>query len=232
MLFFGLVPTSLVDYKDYISCVLFTKGCNMRCPYCHNVELVLPGYEDKLEKYDEQRVFKFLEKRKGQLDAVVITGGEPTIHADLFDFIEKVKNIGYKIKLDTNGTNPDVVKRLIEKNLVDYIAMDVKGPFSRYSEFVGVDLDLDKIAKSINLIKKMDDYEFRTTVYPIIELKDFEEIGKMIEGAKNYSIQQFRPEKTLSEEASKMKAKRTAFLKQACEIMQKYVKNCEIKNTF
>jgi len=147
----------------------------------------------------EDEIFEFLTNRKEWLDAVAITGGEPTLYPDLLGFIESVKAMGYKVKLDTNGTNPDLLKKLLP--LLDYVAMDIKAPAETYKEAVSADVDLDKIKKSIELIKKADDYEFRTTAVPgIFCVEEAHKIGAWIKGAKRFGLQTFRPQNTLDKE--------------------------------
>ena len=190
----GWQKISLIDYPGKISTIVFTQGCNFRCPFCHNPELVLK------EKYspliEEDLIFAFLEKRKGEVEGVEVTGGEPTLQGDLDIFLEKVKKLGYLVKLDTNGSKPEVLEKLFEKNLVDYLAVDIKGPFEKYEEIIGgVKVDLNKIKESIRLIKDSGvDYEFRTTfVRPLLVVDDFEKIGEVIKGAKRFVVQNFTP---------------------------------------
>ncbi|MFA8341855.1 MAG: anaerobic ribonucleoside-triphosphate reductase activating protein [Rhodothermaceae bacterium] len=179
MLIGGLNKMSLIDYPGSVSAVIFTLGCNFKCPFCHNPELVLP--EKFNTPMDEAEVFSFLENRKGLLDGIVITGGEPTIHNDLPEFIRKIKNLGFKVKLDTNGTKPEVVKQLLEAGLLDFIAMDIKATFNKYKILSGCDTNLDKLVESIELIKASDiDYQFRNTfVKPLLTDSDATEIKKI-----------------------------------------------------
>jgi len=187
----GLVKFSLIDYPGKSCAVIFTRGCNFRCPFCHNPELVLP------EKYSPEipvsEVLDFLKSREGKLDAVTITGGEPTMHSDLPDFIKKLKDMSFFVKLDSNGSNPEMLKNLIEQKLVDYIAMDVKSTFENYEKAAGVPVDIDKIKKSINLIKNSGlSHEFRTTVVrSIVSLDDLKKIAENVRGAQNYFLQKF-----------------------------------------
>ena len=147
---YGLEKLSLVDYSNYACAVIFTGGCNFRCPFCHNSGLV----DKEVKPLSNIEVFEFLKKRKKLLDAVCISGGEPTLQSDLIDFIKKVKSLGYKIKLDTNGTNPTMLMEIIKENLVDYIAMDIKNSFEKYPLTIGLNtLNLDNVKKSIEIIK-------------------------------------------------------------------------------
>jgi pyruvate formate lyase activating enzyme len=159
----GLQKFSLIDYPGRISAIVFTQGCNFRCPYCHNPELVDPVQYGPV--LPEEEVISFLEKRRGKLDAVTMTGGEPTLQPDLDRFLQEIKKMGYLIKLDTNGSMPDTLERLIHAGLVDYLAMDVKGPLKKYGQIAGTEVQTRKIRKSIALIANSGiDHEFRTTV--------------------------------------------------------------------
>lgn len=190
----GLQKTTLTDFPGKISAIVFTIGCNFRCGYCHNPELYSLKTANIIAEDD---VLSFLEKRKGVLDGVVITGGEPTLQKDLAPFIKKVKKKGYLVKLDTNGSNPDVVARLVKNKLLDYIAMDIKAPLDDYIAAVKRKIDAAKIKKSIDLIMNSDiDYEFRTTVVRHeLDENDLIQIGGMIKGARLYALQKFVPSK-------------------------------------
>ena len=171
----GLQKISLNNFVDKPCCVVFLGGCNFRCPYCFNPELVFNKKEDEIT---EDKFFSFLDSRKGLLDGVCITGGEPTLSKGLVEFISKIKEKGFLVKLDTNGSNSSVVKELISNKLVDYIAMDIKGPLERYSEICGVKVDVEEIKKSVLLLQKFGNFEFRTTVLPdLLGEKDFLENG-------------------------------------------------------
>ncbi len=200
MIISGFQKFSLIDYSGKICAVIFTQGCNFRCPYCHNPELV--NSEFFPEPVPEEEIFSFLKKRKGKLDGLVVTGGEPTLQKDMIEFLKKVKEMGYSTKLDSNGSNPDVLEELIDSGLVDYFAMDVKAPLEKYREVTNSDVDSDKIGDSIDLIKNSGlNYEFRTTVVrPQLSSKDIIGIGKLIKGAKLYILQKFVPSKTLNPE--------------------------------
>ena len=145
----GLQKTTFIDYPEKIACIVFTQGCNFSCGYCHNPEL----FEHKEPALSVQAFFEFLNKRKGKLDGVVITGGEPTLHKDLKEFIKSIKDLGFLVKLDTNGTNPDLLQELFNQNLLDYVAMDIKAPLNKYEQVTRVNVNIEKIQKSINLIK-------------------------------------------------------------------------------
>ena len=187
-----LLPTTLIEYPGKVAALIYTAGCNFRCPFCHNSELVLPDKVKALHCIPEDDVLYFLRERQGFLDALAITGGEPTLQPDLAEFLARVKGIGYLIKLDTNGSNPGVLARLFDEKLVDYVAMDVKGPEERYSELAGVNVDMDAIKETIRLIiDRAPDYEFRTTVAPTITADELEKTARLIEGAKRYFLQAF-----------------------------------------
>ncbi|VVB54952.1 7,8-dihydro-6-hydroxymethylpterin dimethyltransferase [uncultured archaeon] len=187
----GLQKVSLIDYPGKISAIVFTQGCNYRCPFCHNKELVYPEFYE--EPIPEEDVLSFLEKRKGKLDAVVITGGEPTIQKDLPQFIKKIKSMGYLIKLDTNGSNPETLAELLKKSQIDYVAMDVKAPPSKYDTLTGVETDTKKTQKSIKtIIASGIPHEFRTTVMrPLLKPADVLSIAKEIKGARLYALQKY-----------------------------------------
>ncbi|MBW2589640.1 MAG: anaerobic ribonucleoside-triphosphate reductase activating protein [Deltaproteobacteria bacterium] len=193
MVFGGLQKNSLIDYPGKISCVLFTSGCNFDCPYCHNPELV-NGCANYSPFSTENGVYDFLDSRKAFLDGVVISGGEPTLQKDLVSLCEKVKNMGYPLKLDTNGSRPLVIKQLIDNGLVDYIAMDIKTDPFNYSPLIKKDCKPDNIISSIRIIMESDlAYEFKTTcIKPIVNKHVIENISRRIKGAMLYALQQFQ----------------------------------------
>ncbi len=191
MIIDGLQKLTLLDFPGKIACTVFTHGCNYRCPFCHNASLVVSQDNGHIS---EEEVFAFLEKRKGLIDGVAVTGGEPTLQKDLKDFIVKVKSMGYLVKLDTNGSNPDKLEELIEDGLLDYVAVDIKAPPEKYPLLTGVkDFDFTQINRTIELLKRDKvEYEFRTTVVnPLHEAGDFEKIAQLIKGCQHYFLQQF-----------------------------------------
>lgn len=224
----GLVKNSLIDYPGKITAIVFTQGCNFRCPYCHNPDLI--DIKNKKFLIPEKEIFDFLKKRKGLLDAVTITGGEPTLQKDLKSFIEKIKNMGYMVKLDSNGTNPVFLKELIDEGNVDYVAMDIKNTLEKYEKVTGP-VNLKNIQKSIGIIMDSGlEYEFRTTVLPRLhEIEDFEEVGQMIEGANKYFIQNFRSDNTLNKTYESEKSFTVSELGHIQKTMNKYVKSCQIR---
>jgi len=203
----GLEKLSILDYPDHLAAIIFTQGCNFRCHFCYNPMLVLPreGEDEKNIKekgfstLSTKNLFLFLRERFGRLDGVVITGGEPTLHPDLPVFIKKIKKIGYKVKLDTNGTNPEMLKKLIAEQLIDYIAMDLKAPQEKYEQTVGVKVNYNNLKKSVKIIIKSGlPHEFRTTVVPgLLEKKDFVFMGEMIKGAQKWYLQSFKSDTDL-----------------------------------
>lgn len=221
MKFKGLQGLSLIDYPNKLCATLFTGGCNFRCPYCHNPELVI-GYE-KLPDIIQDEILKFLKERKGFLDGITICGGEPTIHSYLPDFVKLVKKEGFLVKLDTNGTNPDMLKKIE----VDYIAMDIKGSLKRYNEVSGVKVDTDFIKKSVDLIMESSiDYEFRTTVFPgFFNKEDAVQIAKWVKGAKRYVLQKPTVVKTLDGNIKNAKLYSDAELRELADILP----NCSIR---
>ncbi len=223
----GLQKTSLIDYPQKICAVVFTIGCNFRCPYCHNPELV----DETIEELSEETFFNFLKSRSGLLDAVTITGGEPTLHNDLPEFIEKIKNYDFLVKLDSNGTNPAMLAELINKKLVDYVAMDIKAPLTKYDRTAARPVDIEKINQSINLlINSSIDYEFRTTVVKsMLSFTDFEQIGEQIRGAKTYYLQPFIPSKLLNPAFRKKACYNPEELEAIRTLMTKYVSTCKIR---
>ena len=189
----GFQKLTLLDFPEKVACIIFTAGCNFRCPFCHNASLVT--HIDENQNIDEEEIFTYLEKRKGLLDGVCITGGEPLLQSDIKEFIQKIKNMGYAVKLDTNGSYPEKLRDLIENNLVDYVAMDIKNSREKYAETAGIqNLLLDNIEKSISLLlENKVDYEFRTTVVNELHTKeDIKNISVLIKGTKKYFIQNFK----------------------------------------
>ena len=226
----GFQKLTLLDYPGKMACTLFTAGCNLRCPFCHNSRLVInPG---KQSEYSEDEIFSFLKKRAGILDGVAITGGEPLLQRDIEEFIVKVKDLGYSVKLDTNGTFPEKLRSLVEKGLIDYVAMDVKNSPELYAETVGISgYDISGMKESISfLLEGKVDYEFRTTV-----VREFHSVfgmnglGEMIKGAKRHFLQGFIDSGELI--GFGMSAVPVEEMERMKKIMLQYVDECEIRGT-
>ena len=193
MLISGLQKLTLLDYPGQVACTVFTGGCNFRCPFCHNASLVLP--EQLVQDTDEEQVLSFLKKRVGVLDGVAVTGGEPLLHKDIGAFLSRIKALGYRIKLDTNGSFPELLMELVRDGLVDRVAMDIKNAPELYARTVGLDkLELAPIERSKDfLLTGAVDYEFRTTVVKgLHSLESLREAARWIQGAKEYYLQQFK----------------------------------------
>nr|MBC7245887.1 anaerobic ribonucleoside-triphosphate reductase activating protein [Chloroflexota bacterium] len=193
----AVLPTSLIEYPEHISTVLYVGACNFRCPYCYNVDLVLRPAQ--LPDLEPAQVLQELEARRGFVDGVVITGGEPTLQPDLPAFLSQVRRLGLAIKLDTNGYRPDVLSECLQRSLVDYVAMDIKSSLAKYEQAAGVVVDAMRLLQSIQLLLRSDiEHEFRTTVVPgLVDLSDVQAIVQLIAGAKRYYLQYFRPGPTV-----------------------------------
>lgn len=193
---------TVLDYPDKVACIAFTPGCNMRCGFCHNPEFVLPEKVRELSgSFIEEKVFfNFLEKRRGLLDGVVVSGGEPTIWHDLPEFLQQIKGRGFLVKLDTNGNHPEMLKILFEKKLVDYVSMDVKTSLAEYPKLVGGGVKVENIKESIELLKASGiPYEFRTTLVQEVHTEEvLKDMAELLSGAERYYLQTFRPGHTLN----------------------------------
>ncbi len=225
----GLQKSSLVDYPSKIAAVVFTLGCNFRCPYCHNPNILTAVSTNKL--FDEAAVFDFLKTRKGKIDAVVVSGGEPTLQKDLGDFFKKLKELGFLTKLDTNGSSPKILEYLVKEELLDYVAMDIKAPIEKYKEIARVNIDTNNILKSIGILKNSKiGYEFRTTtVKSQLSFEDFENIGKMLCCTENYYLQKFKPDITLNPDFAKEKTYTDEEFLKIKTMLLKYIKNVYIR---
>ncbi len=197
MLIGALQKFSLIDFPGKICATVFTQMCNFRCPYCHNPELVNPDLF--VEPILEEDIFSFLESRRGKLDGVTITGGEPTLHPDLPEFIRKIEGMNFLVKLDTNGTNPKMLEYLFKENLVDFVAMDLKAPKNIYSKITRNNCQIENIINSVNIIRENSpDYEFRTTIVnELLNEEDIYQIEKDFGPFKKYSLQKFHSDKIL-----------------------------------
>jgi pyruvate formate lyase activating enzyme len=194
----GFIRTTFIDYPGRVAAAVFTRGCNLRCPYCHNPGLVLSVGSEQ-DDLDEVEILGFLSRRRRQLDGVVLTGGEPTLQSDLPDFLHTLKTWDYAVKLDTNGTHPEVLRDLLDRNLVDFVAMDLKAPFHTYAALAGVEVDTAAVIESMDLVRSADiDHEFRTTcVSPALTRADLLDIATQLHPLERYVLQRYRPGRTL-----------------------------------
>jgi pyruvate formate lyase activating enzyme len=226
----GLQRTSAIDYPGVVSCVVFIAGCNFRCPFCHNPDLVETP-KTRLDIISEKSLLDFLSKRKQWLDGVVITGGEPTLYRELPSLIKRIKSLDYLIKLDTNGSNPDMLVSLLEEGLLNFISMDIKAPLDKYENVANARVDKSAIERSVNIIRESGiGYEFRTTVLPILHSdSDLREIGKWLEGSERYAIQQFRPNVTLDKSFGKEKPYSAGELSMFAEDLKPFFGKVEVR---
>lgn len=222
----GLQKTTLLDYPGKVAATIFLGGCNMRCSYCHNMNLVEMSAKDPIP-YDE--VMNFLSKRRNLLDGVCITGGEPTLYNELVQFIRDIKSLSYLVKLDTNGTNPDMLKHLVENNLIDYIAMDIKSSIDTYASVCGTNVNTNNVLESIDFLKKNNvPYEFRTTLVSEYHTLDvMENIGQMLSGANCYYLQSFVDSEYVPNHQHT--ALTSDILLQYKNLLSKYITNVEIR---
>ncbi len=225
MLIGGLQKMTLLDFPGKVACIVFTKGCNFQCPYCHNSELIEFGEG----AYTDQDIWKYLEKRAKMLEGVCITGGEPLLQPDIEAFIRGIKIRGMAVKLDTNGSNPEMLEKLISGNLLDYVAMDVKNSPDKYKLTTNSDVDIRLIDESIKiLLKGKVEYEFRTTVVKEFhQVEDFLKIGQWIEGAEKYCIQEYKDSQEVLVEG--LSSPGTELIQKFSETISPYVKQIEIR---
>lgn len=229
MIIGGIQKLSLIDYPGKMSATIFTRGCNFRCHYCHNAELVVPELFGA--PISESYVLDFLESRKGVLEAVAITGGEPTLQADLLDFMAKTKQMGYLVKLDTSGVTPDVIEEALRRKLVDYIAMDLKGPFEMYGAITLSYVKVEDVKRSISLIMSSGiGYEFRTTIVRSqLSESDILHIAECIRGSSMYVLQRFSNTKTLDPAFAREESYSEAELNDIKQKVEMYVRACSIR---
>jgi pyruvate formate lyase activating enzyme len=227
----GFQKTSLIDFAPYTASTVFIGGCNFRCKFCHNPSLVLKHNE--ILGISEQEILDYISMKKKWIDGVCLTGGEPTLYPSLIGFIEKLKALGMLVKLDTNGTNPEMLKRLIDDKLVDSVAMDVKADILRYNEITNMEVDVDKIKQSIKtIIDSGIAHEFRTTVVPgLVEKQDIKQISKMLSGAKKFAIQNFRGNVDLIDNSLKgIKGFSKKELEEMKKIASEYFEEVEVRD--
>ena len=224
----GIQKLSLVDFPGHVAAALFTTGCNMRCGYCHNPELVLP--ERLAPSIPIEDIMLFLKSRVGRLDGVVVSGGEPTVHDDLPELIRQIKNLGYAVKLDSNGTRPEMIRQLIKEKQIDFVAMDIKGPLEKYQMIAARPIDLEAIQETVALlIESGIGHEFRTTIVrEQLEPNDFYAVGEMVRGAKRFALQHFQPGKTLAPQFEHASTFSEAEFQETKVIMEEYVDECVI----
>ena len=230
----GLQRTTLIDYPGKLACVVFLAGCNFRCPWCYSSELVLPLKIVNQPRTEEKEFFDFLRERQGLLEGVVICGGEPTINKDLVQFIEKIKKMGFFVKLDTNGSNPKMLKDLADLKLIDYVAMDIKisQDSEVYKNLMNEGVTIENINESVEFLKNGKlDFEFRTTVVNKVHTKeDFVKIAKWIGGPNvKYYLQNFRGEKTIDPEFEKVHPFKIEFLKEIEKEISPNFKECKVR---
>ncbi len=223
----GLQKTTLLDYPGHVACTVFTGGCNFCCPFCHNASLAVRAIE--MPELSEDEFFNFLSKRRGILDGVCITGGEPLLQKDIIPFIERIHSLGFLVKLDTNGSYPEKLKEIISKGIVDYIAMDIKNSSKKYALTAGVDANLKEIFESINIIMNSGiHYEFRTTVVKELHaVDDIKEIAKLIQGAERYFLQNFNDSGDLICDGLSSHDEDT--LRKMCDAAAPFVNVCKIR---
>jgi len=227
MIFGGWQKFSLIDFPGRASAILFTQGCPFRCPFCHNPELINPA-QRMFAPITEKEILDFLSTRQNKLDGVVITGGEPTLHSDLPDFISRLKQLGFAVKLDTNGSRPEMIERLIADGNLDYLAMDYKSPLEKYQAHSNSMIETKKIKKSVELIRDSGiDYEFRTTVVKeLLAEDDILKIAEELKGVRRYVLQKFLPGKTLDPLFAEMTTYTDEEFEKICKKIKKFVAQC------
>lgn len=224
----GFQKLSMVDYPAHLASVVFLQGCNFRCPYCYNLELIEPNQRFSCQEED---LFEFLSNQKTMIEGVVVTGGEPFLQKGLADFIKRIKEKGFKVKVDTNGSNPQELRALLDKDLLDYVAIDVKTSFPKY-HLLGADKSTEKkVRESVSLIMRQKTlYEFRTTCVPgIVDEQDFFIIGEAVRGAPKHCLQQFRPQETYDANFQKVKPYTKEDIQKFKRILENFVKTVEVR---
>jgi len=225
----GFQELSLIDYPGKVAATIFTIGCSFRCPFCYNPGLI----EGTAKEISENNILSMLEKRKKILDGIVICGGEPTIQPDLLEFCAKLKQLGFSVKLDTNGSNPDMLKKLVDKKLIDCIAMDIKTSFAKYEKAAGMKTNIENIKKSISIVKNLKDYEFRTTCVPgIVDEADLIEIAKYLKANnanKKFFIQQFRNKNLLDKSLERARPYQEAELEKFRKKIEHFFDRVEVR---
>ncbi len=226
----GLQKTSLIDFPGEISAIFFLSKCNFRCPFCYNIELV--ENNKNLQSMNKKEIETFLDERKNFLDGIVITGGEPTLSEDLEDLIDLIRSKGFKVKLDTNGTNPEKLKKIIDSGKVDYIAMDIKASKENYDKAAGIKVNIKNIEKSVEILMNNSvPYEFRTTCVPgLMDDEEMEKLTKWIKGARKFAVQKFIAVDTcLNPEYRTKGSFSSKDMERLAEIARKNIKEVEIR---
>lgn len=225
MIISGLLKTTLLDYPSHVAATVFLGGCNLRCPFCHNSSML----ENPISEYTQEELFSFLKKRQGILDGICISGGEPTLNSNLPEFIKEIKSLGYLIKLDTNGTNPNMLENLIENHLLDYVAMDVKSSLEEYEKCCGCSVDLSAISRSISILQEgRIPYEFRTTIVNELHTAaSIKSMGRLLQGAEQLFLQSFVSSEGVS--VKNLHAPSSDCMKKYKEILQHYISNVFIR---
>lgn len=228
MIIAGLQNLSLVDYPGHLAAAVFTQGCNFRCGYCQNPELVTCESDFG---YSVDDFFRYISSRKDMIEGVVVTGGEPVIHKDLPEFLHRIKKMGFKVKLDTNGSDPDMLEKLFRDYLVDYVAIDIKTSLEKYGLLTDIPDIGQKVAESVLFTVLWSfDHEFRTTCVPgIVEEEDIRKMGELVKGSAKFCLQQFRPIVTFDKELSKVKPYAPEKIREFADILRPYVKEVEIR---
>ncbi|MBI5061071.1 MAG: anaerobic ribonucleoside-triphosphate reductase activating protein [Candidatus Aenigmarchaeota archaeon] len=232
MLIKGIQKTTLIDYPGHVASTIFLFGCNFRCPFCFSPNLVLDERKNSTKTFTEKEVLETLLERKKYIEGVCITGGEPTLNKELPEFLSRLKKNSFLVKLDTNGSNPEMLEDLTAENLLDYIAMDIKAPREKYHEAIGVTIDTRIIERSVNFIRGCGvEYEFRTTVVPRLHKKeDILSICKWLKGSRRYCLQQFQPMQTLDKTFKSEKPYTPLQLKEFAKIAEPFFEVCEVRN--
>ncbi|MGE3279134.1 MAG: anaerobic ribonucleoside-triphosphate reductase activating protein [Candidatus Altimarinota bacterium] len=230
MIIAGLQKLTLLDYPGKIAAIVFTQGCNFACGYCHNPTMI-PVIDEQKPELHQKNILKFFRSRRGLLDGIVVSGGEPTLQKGLLDFLEKVKEMDFLIKLDTNGSNPEKLRQVIKRGLVDYLALDVKATKQKYRDLVKNDA-ANKVLETISLIKNSGvDYEFRSTILPHChDEQDIREMGEMIKGCKRWYLQSFRATKTLLRSFQQQQSFTTYELQHLQVVAEQYAERVEVRS--
>jgi len=225
----GFIGTSLIDYPGRVASVLFFGGCNFRCPYCHNVDLVL--HPSTMTTIPTEQLLDALEHRRGFADGVVITGGEPTLFPALAGLLQTIRTMGFAIKLDSNGSQPNVLQDLLRQGLIDYVAMDIKAPRERYPEVAGRDMDIQAISTGVDILKHCGlPHEFRTTVVPtLLDVNDIEVIARWIAGPSLYFLQQFQPDRCLDPRLERVEPYSVIEMEKMAAAARPYLGNVQLR---